>query len=67
MENRELNVQIADQATVLSALSAQYDRAVSVEEKMEAACQLENHANILRILAERLATQTREAKENEPI
>lgn len=65
MENRELNVQIADQTTVLSVLSAQYGRAVSVEEKMKAACQLENHANILRILAERLATQTREAKENE--
>lgn len=64
MENRELNVQIADQATVLSVLSAQYGRAVSVEKKMEAACRLENHANILRILAERLATQTREAKEN---
>lgn len=67
MKNIELNTNIADQSTMISALSEQYSHSCSLENKMEIACLLENRANILRILAERLATQTREAKENESI
>lgn len=57
---KQLNTKVADQVTVLSALSAQWDRSLSPNEQMEVACHLENHANLLRIQAERLATGTRE-------
>lgn len=63
MKNIELNTNIADQSTMISALSEQYNHSSSLENKMEIACLLENRANILRILAERLATQTREEHE----
>lgn len=63
MKNIELNINIADQSTLISALSEQYSHSCSLENKMEIACLLENRANILRILAERLATQTREEHE----
>lgn len=63
MKNIELNTNIADQSTLISALSEQYSHSCSLKNKMETACLLENRANILRILAERLATQTREGHE----
>ena len=63
MKNIELNTNIADQSTLISDLSDQYSHSCSLENKMEIACLLENCANILRILAERLATQTREEHE----
>lgn len=63
MENRELNVQIADQSTMINALSERYSHSDSLKYKMKVACELENRANIIRILTEQLATQTREKHE----
>ena len=71
MQNKELNnfnKMIADKATVISNLSRQYDKASTPEELMWCAIQLQNHANALRVIAERLGTDTKEVyggKKNE--
>lgn len=63
MKNIELNTNIADQSTMINALSERYSHSDSLEDKMKVACELENRANIIRILTEQLATQTRETHE----
>lgn len=62
MENRKLNMKIGDLISSMYLLSCRYSNFDDIEIRMEAACQLENGANILRILAERLATQTWEER-----
>lgn len=65
MENREeLNVKIENLTSSMYLLSRRYEAIDDMNIKMKTACQLENRTNILRILAERLATQTREARNN---
>lgn len=59
-ELKQIHNEIVDQSTVISALSAQWYRTLTIDERMKAAIDLENHANMLRIAAERLATGTRE-------
>lgn len=63
MKNIELNTNIADQSTMINALSERYSHSDSLKDKMKVACELENRANIIRILTEQLATQTRETHE----
>lgn len=58
-ELKQIHNEVVDQTTVISALSAQWYRTVTIDERMKAAADLENHANMLRIAAERLATGTR--------
>lgn len=60
-ELKQIHNEIVDQSTVISALSAQWYRALTIDERMKAAIDLENHANMLRIAAERLATGTRKS------
>ena len=62
MKNQELTQihnQLADQITVINALSAQGSRSITIDERMKAAIDLENYSNMLRITAEQLATGTR--------
>lgn len=58
-ELTQLHNQLADQITVINALSAQWSRSITVDEQMKAAIDLENYSNMLRITAEKLATGTR--------
>lgn len=57
---KQIHNKVADQTTVISALSAQWLRSVTIDERMKAAADLENYANLLKISAEKLATGTRE-------
>ncbi len=57
---KQIHNEVADQTTVISALSAQWLRSVTIDERMKAAADLENYANLLKISAEELATGTRE-------
>lgn len=62
MQNEELtnfNKMIANKATVIGNLSRQYSKASTPEELMWCAIQMQNHANALRIIAERLGTDTK--------
>lgn len=62
MENQNLNKfnnMIADKATVISNLSRQYSKASTPEELMWCAIQMQNHTNALRVIAERLGTDTK--------
>lgn len=62
MKNQELTQihnQLADQITVINALSAQWSRSITIDEKIKAAADLENCSNMLRITTEKLATGTR--------
>lgn len=59
-ELKQTHNEVVDQTTVISALSAQWYRSLTIDERMKAAVDLENRANLLRIAAERLATGTRE-------
>lgn len=71
MQNKELskfNIMISDKATIISNLSEQYSKASTPEELMWCAIQMQNHANALRVIAERLGTDTKEVyggKKNE--
>ena len=71
MESNHLNKfnsMIADKATVIGNLSRQYSKASTPEELMWCAIQMQNHANALRIITERLGTDTKEVyggKKNE--
>lgn len=71
MENKELNKfnkMLSDKATIISNLSNQYSKASTPEELMWCAIQMQNHANALRVIAERLGTDTKEVyggKKNE--
>lgn len=71
MQNEELtnfNKMIADKATIIVNLSDQYKEASTPEELMWCAIQIQNHANALRVIAERLGTDTKEVyggKKNE--
>lgn len=58
-ELTQLHNQLADQITVINALSAQWSRSITIDEQMKAAIDLENYSNMLRITAEKLATGTR--------
>ena len=58
-ELTQLHNQLADQITVINALSAQWSRSITIDERMKAAIDLENYSNMLRITAEQLATGTR--------
>lgn len=63
MQNKELNnfnKMIADKTIIISNLSNQYSEASTPEELMWCAIQLQNHANALRVIAERLGTDTKE-------
>ncbi|OYS69022.1 hypothetical protein CBF94_07815 [Limosilactobacillus reuteri] len=62
MQNKELNKFnkiIADKTTIISILSNQYDHASTPEELMWCAIQMQNYANALRVIAERLGTDTK--------
>lgn len=62
MQNEELtnfNKMIADKATIIGNLSDQYKKASTPEELMWCAIQMQNHANALRVIAERLGTDTK--------
>lgn len=62
MQNKELskfNIMIGDKATIISNLSEQYSKASTPEELMWCAIQMQNHANALRVIAERLGTDTK--------
>lgn len=52
---------IADKITIISNLSNQYSKASIPEELMWCAIQMQNHANALRVIAERLGTDTKNA------
>lgn len=58
-ELTQLHNQLADQITVINALSAQWSRSITIDEKIKVAADLENCSNMLRITAEQLATGTR--------
>lgn len=58
-ELTQLHNQLADQITVINALSARWSRSITIDEQMKAAIDLENYSNMLRITAEQLATGTR--------
>lgn len=55
----KFNKMIADKATIISHLSDRYAQASTPEERMWCAIQMQNHANALRIVAERLGTDTK--------
>lgn len=62
MQNKELtnfNKMIGDKATIIGNLSDQYSKASTPEELMWCAIQMQNHANALRVIAERLGTDTK--------
>ena len=62
MQNEELtnfNKMIADKVTIIGNLSDQYKKASTPEELMWCAIQMQNHANALRIITERLGTDTK--------
>ncbi|MCZ3746531.1 hypothetical protein L2520_03720 [Limosilactobacillus vaginalis] len=62
MKDQELskfNKMIADKATIISNLSDQYAKASTPEERMWCAIQMQNHANALRVVTERLGTDTK--------
>lgn len=62
MQNKELNKFnkiIADKTTIISNLSNQYSKASKPEELMWCAIQMQNHTNALRVIAERLGTDTK--------
>lgn len=63
MQNKELNnfnKMIGDKATIIENLSDQYKKASTPEELMWCAIQMQNHANALRVITERLGTDTKE-------
>ena len=62
MQNKELNnfnKMLSDKATVIGNLSRQYSKASTPEELMWCAIQMQNHANALRVITERLGTDTK--------
>ena len=62
MQNKELNKfnkMLSDKATIISNLSNQYSKASTPEELMWCAIQMQNHANALRVITERLGTDTK--------
>lgn len=62
MQNKELtnfNKIIGDKATIIGNLSDQYKKASTPEELMWCAIQMQNHANALRVITERLGTDTK--------
>lgn len=62
MQNKELNKfnkMIGDKATIIGNLSDQYKKASTPEELMWCAIQMQNHANALRVITERLGTDTK--------
>ncbi|HJF54010.1 MAG TPA: hypothetical protein K8W06_02510 [Limosilactobacillus coleohominis] len=62
MQNKELNnfnKMIGDKATFIGNLSDQYKKASTPEELMWCAIQMQNHANALRVITERLGTDTK--------
>lgn len=62
MQNKELNKfnkMLSDKATIISNLSNQYSKASTPEELMWCAIQMQNHANALRVITERLGTETK--------
>ncbi|EEJ41390.1 hypothetical protein [Limosilactobacillus vaginalis] len=63
MQNKELNKfnkMIGDKAIIIGNLSDQYSKASTPEELMWCAIQMQNHANALRVITERLGTDTKE-------
>lgn len=62
-ELKQIHNQLADQITVLDALSAQWSRSITIDERMKAAADMENCSNMLRITTEKLATGTRQLYE----
>ena len=62
MQNKELtnfNKMIGGKATIIGNLSDQYKKASTPEELMWCAIKMQNHANALRVIAERLGTDTK--------
>lgn len=62
MQNQKLtnfNKMIGGKATIIGNLSDQYKKASTPEELMWCAIQMQNHANALRVIAERLGTDTK--------
>lgn len=62
MQNKELNKfnkMIGDKAIIIGNLSDQYSKASTPEELMWCAIQMQNHANALRVITERLGTDTK--------
>ena len=62
MQSKELtnfNKMIGDKATIIGNLSDQYKKASTPEELMWCAIQMQNHANALRVITERLGTDTK--------
>ena len=62
MQNKELNKfnkMLSDKATIIGNLSDQYKKASTPEELMWCAIQMQNHANALRVITERLGTETK--------
>lgn len=62
MQNKELNnfnKMIGNKATIIGNLSDQYKKASTPEELMWCAIQMQNHANALRVITERLGTDTK--------
>ena len=62
MQNKELtnfNKMIGDKATIIGNLSDQYKKASTPEELMWCAIQMQTHANALRVITERLGTDTK--------
>ena len=62
MQNKELynfNKMIGDKETIIGNLSDQYKKASTPEELMWCAIQMQNHANALRVITERLGTDTK--------
>ena len=62
MQNKELNnfnKMIGDKATIIGNLSDQYKKPSTPEEVMWCAIQMQNHPNALRVITERLGTDTK--------
>lgn len=62
MKNHELvqlHKQITEQVTTLNRVYADLNNSISIDEEIKAVSDLENQANMFRIVAEKLATGTR--------
>ncbi|WP_323067735.1 hypothetical protein [Limosilactobacillus reuteri] len=56
----KLNAKVSDNCVFVSNLTVRYQSAATPEERMAMAIKLENAATMLRISAERLATETKD-------
>lgn len=59
-ELNDFNKMISDKATYIADLSRQYEKAGTGERRMWLVAQMENQSNALRVITERLGTNTKD-------